>query len=221
MKWNDPTSLHLAPRPKKTPKQGRSVHLVAAIREACLRILDSEGVDALTTNRIAEVAGVGVSSVYQYFPNKEAILAAVYDDLLAREGAALNAPDGAAQPQASPQALQFLIQRGIDQRRRFLRLAPDFYRKYHREFQLAARFGADTPEQGLHRAMAAAGIMFEQLGEALRVPNDRVAQFLFIRGVGAIIDRAAEEEPDLLDDPDFHAALTDMVTGYLLRRERS
>ncbi len=61
MKWEKPTDLHLAPRPRKQPQQSRSVQLVAAIRGACLRILDQEDVAALNTNRIAEVAGVGVA----------------------------------------------------------------------------------------------------------------------------------------------------------------
>ena len=52
MKWEKPTDLHLAPRPRKQPQQSRSVQLVAAIRGACLRILDQEDVAALNTNRI-------------------------------------------------------------------------------------------------------------------------------------------------------------------------
>lgn len=47
------------------------------IAEAAARILSKEGAEALTTNRIAEIAGVSVGSVYQYFPNKEAIVVAL------------------------------------------------------------------------------------------------------------------------------------------------
>ena len=48
--------------PRKRPRQQRSRVLVASVREACLRILDDEGAALLTTNRIAEVAGVAIVS---------------------------------------------------------------------------------------------------------------------------------------------------------------
>ena len=50
-----------------------------ALVEATARILVREGFDKASTNRIAEVAGVSVGSLYQYFPNKEALVAAVID----------------------------------------------------------------------------------------------------------------------------------------------
>lgn len=62
-------------RPRKTPLQTRSKATCAAVLEAAARILEAEGSHALTTNRVAERAGVSVGSLYQYFPGKEAILA--------------------------------------------------------------------------------------------------------------------------------------------------
>lgn len=61
--------------PRKTPRQRRSAELVEAIYEAGARILETEGLAGLNTNRVAEVAGVSVGSLYQYFPSKEAIVA--------------------------------------------------------------------------------------------------------------------------------------------------
>lgn len=71
-------------QPRKRPRQARSTATVEAIVEAAARILERAGPDALTTNAIAERAGVSVGSVYQYFPAKEAILSA----LICRERAA-------------------------------------------------------------------------------------------------------------------------------------
>lgn len=59
---------------RKTPKQARSIELVAAILEAAAQVLAKEGAQRFTTARVAEKAGVSVGSVYQYFPNKAAIL---------------------------------------------------------------------------------------------------------------------------------------------------
>jgi AcrR family transcriptional regulator len=52
---------------------------VDALVEATARILVKEGFDKASTNRIAEVAGVSVDSLYQYFPGKEALVAAVIE----------------------------------------------------------------------------------------------------------------------------------------------
>jgi AcrR family transcriptional regulator len=64
-------------KPRKNASQERSRATVDALVEATARILVREGFDKASTNRIAEVAGVSVGSLYQYFPCKEALVAAV------------------------------------------------------------------------------------------------------------------------------------------------
>lgn len=59
---------------RKQPKQARSNALVTSILEAALQVLAKEGAQRFTTSRVAERAGVSVGSIYQYFPNKAAIL---------------------------------------------------------------------------------------------------------------------------------------------------
>ncbi|WP_420042423.1 TetR family transcriptional regulator [Bordetella genomosp. 9] len=59
---------------RKQPQQARSTELVAAILQAAAQVLSKEGAARFTTARVAEKAGVSVGSVYQYFPNKAAIL---------------------------------------------------------------------------------------------------------------------------------------------------
>lgn len=65
--------------PRKEASQERSRATVHALVEATARILVREGFDKASTNRIAEVAGVSVGSLYQYFPSKEALVAAVIE----------------------------------------------------------------------------------------------------------------------------------------------
>jgi AcrR family transcriptional regulator len=72
--------------PRRTPKQRRALVTVEAILEAVVRILRRDGVAAVTTNRIAAVAGVSVGSVYQYFPDKRAIFLALHDRHVERIG---------------------------------------------------------------------------------------------------------------------------------------
>ncbi|HGM5579349.1 TPA: TetR family transcriptional regulator [Pseudomonas putida] len=59
---------------RKQPQQARSTELVSAILQAATQVLADEGVTRFTTARVAEKAGVSVGSLYQYFPNKAAIL---------------------------------------------------------------------------------------------------------------------------------------------------
>jgi AcrR family transcriptional regulator len=68
-----------ATKPRKHASQQRSRATVDALIEATARILVKEGFDKASTNRIAEVAGVSVGSLYQYYPGKEALVAAVID----------------------------------------------------------------------------------------------------------------------------------------------
>jgi AcrR family transcriptional regulator len=65
--------------PRKTASQERSRLTVEALIEATTRILVKEGYDRASTNRIADAAGVSIGSLYQYFPSKEALVAAVID----------------------------------------------------------------------------------------------------------------------------------------------
>ena len=61
--------------PRKSASQKRSQATVETLLDATARVLTREGYDRASTNRIAAVAGVSVGSLYQYFPNKEALVA--------------------------------------------------------------------------------------------------------------------------------------------------
>ena len=68
---------------KKEPRQARSKASVQAMVQACARILERRGYAGLSTNAIAEVAGVSIGSVYEYFPGKDAIVARLVQDMVA------------------------------------------------------------------------------------------------------------------------------------------
>ena len=71
----------------KIPRQRRSVEMVHAIIDAAIVVIDSDGVEHFSTNRVAAAAGVSIGSLYQYFANKEMILAAVLErGILESEG---------------------------------------------------------------------------------------------------------------------------------------
>jgi AcrR family transcriptional regulator len=65
---------------RKQPQQARSTELVAAILQASIQVLREHGASRFTTARVAEKAGVSIGSLYQYFPNKAAILFRLQSD---------------------------------------------------------------------------------------------------------------------------------------------
>jgi AcrR family transcriptional regulator len=70
-----------APRrqPRREPRQHRSRQTVDAVLDAVTLVLKRHGPDAVTTNRITEAAGVSIGSLYQYFPDKQAIYSALHE----------------------------------------------------------------------------------------------------------------------------------------------
>jgi AcrR family transcriptional regulator len=99
------------PAPRKRPSQARSVETMSIIIEAAARILEMEAHNGFSTNAVASKAGVSIGTLYQYFPNKEAILGA----LIARETAQLlSRAEGALEKPCAQEALSFLIAAAIE-----------------------------------------------------------------------------------------------------------
>lgn len=97
--------------PRKIPRQARAEATVDAILEAAARILERKGREAYTTNAVAELAGVSIGSLYQYFPSKDAITRA----LIERQNSALLADLALIDPaEAKRNALQRLIAVAVD-----------------------------------------------------------------------------------------------------------
>lgn len=68
--------------PKKRPSTPRGEQTYRAVVTATARLLERGGYEALTTNHVAERAGVGVASVYEFFPSKHALVAAVVEHMV-------------------------------------------------------------------------------------------------------------------------------------------
>jgi len=106
-----------APAPRKRPVQSRSRQTVATILQATAQVLVQRGYDRTTTNAVAERAGVSIGSLYEYFPNKEALVAALAEahvaDLIERVDSLLVQAEG----QDPPILISSLIQAGMDAHR--------------------------------------------------------------------------------------------------------
>ena len=77
---HDNVLVELPARPRKQPKQARSVALVDALKTAGRDVLEREGREALTIYRLSDYSGVASSSIYEYFPTIESLISAIFED---------------------------------------------------------------------------------------------------------------------------------------------
>lgn len=98
---------------RRTPSQERSTALVRRLLEATAQVLDEVGVEATSTNKIAARAGVAIGSVYQYFPNKAALIDALLDDRLHRLESLTAARMTALHADSYPQAADAMLRAAI------------------------------------------------------------------------------------------------------------
>ena len=207
------------PSPRKRPQQGRSLLLVNAIQEACLIILRDEGPDQLSTQRIADVAGVNIASVYQYFPNKEAVLANVYNEVLQQQA------DKAAQHFVEFQELSKLslektlaafIDLEAEQLLALYKLNPGFYSEYCHSYDIHG--AVDEITQARHNPSWEA--WFPQFLEChktrLRSVDVNTMSFIVRNTLRGNLQAAIDDNPLRLEDDEFRAELLYLLLAYLL-----
>ncbi len=193
--------------PRKQPRQRRSQATVELILRAGASVLAGEGYAGATTNRIAEVAGVSVGSLYQYFPNKDALVLALADAHVAEMRALLAATAAAADGPVEEVVRTFvraMIAAHVHE--------PALHRALVQQtLQLGfERFAADQVQI---RAVVEAWIQSRQ--PTLGVADPKMAAFLLVATVEGTIHTAVFEDPSLLSDPAFEAELVRMVARYL------
>jgi len=125
-------------KPRKRPRQARSRASFDAILAGCARVLERGGYESLTTNRVAEAAGVGIGTLYDFFPNREAIVVSLGEERLARLAAEVKDGLAGAAGLDAYQALDLLIRRIV----RAVAADRALYRVLFRE----ARFLRESPE---------------------------------------------------------------------------
>jgi len=94
---------------RRQPRQARARAKVERILVAARELLVAEGAEAFNTNRVAELAGVGVGSLYEYFPNKQAIVARLIESLSAQETDAILACFAATAELGADEAIEALV----------------------------------------------------------------------------------------------------------------
>ncbi len=195
--------------PRKRPRQNRSKATVDTILEATARVLIAEGFDGLTTNAVAEAAGVSIGSLYQYFPNKEALVAAMIEHHLDTKNATTISELQRVATLPFAQAVRVMIELTIE--------------NYRKQFELKRVLIEQVPRVGRMGKAAALHTGTQQMISALftarrteiTVRDPDTAAFIVMSSIEAICQKAALFQPARLRDPALVDEAVLMVTRYL------
>lgn len=194
---------------RRRPRQARALDTLEAIFEAAARILQTEGRGGLNTNRVAELAGVSIGTLYAYFPDKEAILL----EMARRETAAVRDAVAKAitveweRSGESPirLAVRALI-RGYGTRNKARRILME---------TLIAAGGSDEiaqPVQAIADLIAAHRAKLLPRGAPVPSP---IRLFVLTRAVDSVVRAATYEDAKFIASREFEDELTRLVNAYL------
>ncbi len=196
---------------RRRPRQERSQALVDTLLDATAKLLARAPLDALTTNRIAQVAGVSVGSLYQYFPDKRALAGALIERKAARDLDALGQAVLAAAPRGLEEALRVVTNTVVLQHQRDAAL-------------MRALLGLVKPTGRFEvvRGLAAQGrervsLLLSAYADELRPGPVDVQRFVVGRALEEVVHAALLEAPDVLAHPSFADELFRLAWCYLRR----
>jgi len=204
-------SRKLAPAPRKAPRQARAQATVTAIFEATIRILEREGMDAATTTRIAEVAGVSVGTLYQYFSHRDAILDGLQDREFERALALMGAVLSNDNLSKNPHETVTAVVRGLGE---LYAACPALHRVLLIE-GLRVIEPARVEAFDL-RVVAIIRHFLVATGARVRRVNAEAAAFVIFQAVRAVMLACLLERPPGLDEQALTDELVDLVLRYLV-----
>ena len=198
--------------PRKTAIQDRSRQTVEALLEATARILVKEGYDKASTNRIAQVAGVSIGSLYQYFPSKEALVAAVIDRHMQEIQALVREELLKVAMRPIDVAVRKLVTAGIDAHR----VDPELHRVLAEQTpRIGLLATVATRDREVYRLVRA---YLEAHREELGVSDLDTAAFVCVETAEALTHAAVLRQPEMLRDErvdHFTDEVTRLIVQYL------
>jgi AcrR family transcriptional regulator len=196
--------------PRKVASQARSRRTVDILVEATARVLIKEGYDKASTNRIAAVAGVSVGSLYQYFPSKEALVAAVIDRHKHELTQVVRDALIKAAARSIEVAAQELVSVGIDAHR----VNPELHRVLAEQVPRTGRLeNIDAIDRDTYALVRG---YLEAHRNELGVADLDVAAFICVTAVEALTHAAVLRRPELLTG-EKAGRFVDDVTCLLVR----
>lgn len=199
-------------KPRKHASQERSRATVDALVEATARILVREGFDKASTNRIAEVAGVSIGSLYQYFPGKEALVAAVID----RHNQEIMQIVRGALAEVASQPIEKAVRRLVAVAIEAHRIDPKLHRVLAEQIPRTGRL--ENAERFNRETYAFFMAYLEGHSDELRMVDLGLAAFVCVTSIEALAHTAVLHRSEMLSDKALGKLVdetTRLVVGYL------
>jgi len=195
---------------RKAPRQARAEATIAAIVEAAAQIVERDGDEAATTKAIAERAGVSIGTLYQYFADRDAVLAAV----IRRDRQLMGAEIARRIAEGNPANAEALVRDIIAALLGVMRPR----RRRRRLIALGAAMRMQSSEDiaatidGVGALIASVAVRYpEEIGR----PLSPVRLYVLTRSVMGALRAALAEDSGVLDDPEFEEELVKLAMAYL------
>jgi AcrR family transcriptional regulator len=194
--------------PRKQARQERSRALVESLLRASARILVRDGYAGLTTNAVAAVAGVSVGSLYQYFPNKDALVSALVDahveSTMARFRADAAGLFALPVEQAIPRFVHIMLE--------MHRADPGLHRVFAEQLPSMA---FPRLEASLEEGVTLARAYLTAHRHELAVEDLEAAAFLVVHVADSLTHAAVITRPELFATPALESELVCCLVRYL------
>ena len=197
--------------PRKYASQARSRATVDALVQATARILVREGFDRASTNHVAEVAGVSIGSLYQYFPSKEALVAAVIDRHNRHIMEVVRGALAEVAEQPIEQAVPKLVATAIEAHR----IDPRLHRVLAEQIPRTGRLKHIEAFNREYYALVRSYL--EAHSDELRSVDLGLAAFVCVTAIEALAHTAVLHRSDMLSDDEPVGTLGDEVTRLVVR----
>jgi AcrR family transcriptional regulator len=198
-----------ATEPRKAPRQGRAKVTVDAILEATERVLAERGLEATSTTEVAEIAGVSVGTLYQYFPNKQSLVVAVIEARLDRDLAAIDEALARARPLPLREGLRELARTQMQ----LYGNEPALYREMVAALAEVER--TRRVELIIEHTTASLAALLEQRRDEHDHDDPELAAWVMIQNGVQLMRAAVRERPELLLEGKLFAELERMGGRYL------
>ena len=197
--------------PRKMPRQARSQQTVAAIVQAAAQVFQRHGYAAGTTDRIAERAGVSIGSLYQYFPNKDALLVALGEWHIAEGFTRMR--EVLAQVQAEQPTVEVMLRMFVEAMIALHAHEPELHRVLFEEAPLPASLRRTLREGELAFAAEVQSVL--QAIPDLALPRPAMTAYLLVQTVEGLVHRFVLHPPSNLDVAMFTDELVHLLRRYL------
>lgn len=200
----------MPPNQKKRPRQLRSKFTLDVMLEAAEQLLQNGGMAAVTSRRVALRAGVGISTLYDYFPNRDAIVIQLANRLMQRREEEMIPKLAASLEKSLPELFKTLSEYVVTTDRFLLQLGDGFHSRYARFFQGGAydlQNNAVASKKRFAELERTISAMLSRHPDQVGETDIALVAFLFSRVIRSTVNAVVEERPELAQSPSFSVML--------------